>query len=287
MCASAIAGSVGTAQTTIRRAAPPTFTVQHVIEAADLQASPQGVTPGQAVTFRFKLKNTGTTAATSIPWVLEVDGAVIGNGPAPGLKPGDSWESTKVWTATAGSHTVRFVVDPTGTGGASGAAVTARSKQLGYAVGSLPATEVRLIDWDAARSAGMTSAHGLVNPTTCQGVLLPVGSAAYKSNLSNVSFAGYVGWVHIMLQCPLVTGGRMSPVVYDNLVLRNGWRVKDVKVVELSRYGTADWRFVSAPPATGSDRPRSAFSVWANTGGAIEVVLRVDIEGPRGTNPYR
>jgi hypothetical protein len=267
--------------------APATFTVQHVIEAADLQASPMGVMAGEAVTFRFKLKNTGTTTAASIPWALEVNGVAIGAGLAPGLKAGESWESSKGWSATAGSHTVRLVVDPAGTASASGAPVAARSKQLAYVVAGLPALEVRQIDWDAARSAGMTSAHGLVNPTACQGMLLPVGSAAYRSNLSNVSFSGYVGWVHVMLQCPLPTGARMLPVVYDNLVLRNGWHVKDVRIVELSRYGTATWQYVGGPPATGSDRPRTAFSVWANAGGAIEFVVRMDIEGPRGTNPYR
>lgn len=273
--------------TTLRTQVKPTFTLQHVIEAADLRATPATTTQGQAVTFRFKLRNTGTTAATNVPWALEVDGVPISNGMAPGLKAGDGWESSKAWTATPGSHTVRLVVDPAGTGSASGAPIAARTRQLAISVAALPTMEVRQIDWDAARSAGMVSRHGLVNPTTCQGILESVGSASYQSLLSQTSFATYVGWVHLMLQCPFATGARMNPVIYDNLVLRNGWRVKEVRVVQLTRHGTSEWQFLGAPPAAGSDRPRVALGMWANYGGALEVVLRVDIEGPRGTNPYQ
>lgn len=272
---------------TLRTQVKPTFTVQHVIEAVDLQATPVPATQGQAVTFRFKLKNTGTTVAITVPWALEVDGVAIGAGNSPGLKPGETWESTKGWSATPGAHTVRLVVDPAASGGASGAPASARSRQLGIAVAALPATEVRQLDWDAAKAAGMNYTDGLVKPTTCQGTLKHVDRGSYQSLLSNASFTGYVGWVHIMLQCPLVTGARMQPVVYDNLVLKNGWRVKEVKVIELSRYGTGDWQFAGAPPTTGSDRPRVALNLWANQAGALEVVVRVQIEGPRGTDPYR
>jgi hypothetical protein len=240
---------------------------------------------GQAVTFRFKLKNTGTTVPTSIPWALQVDGNTISAGNAPGLKAGDSWESSKGWTATPGQHVVRFVVDPVGTGGVSGAPAANRSRQIGYAVAALPATEVRLIDWDAAKAAGMTYADGLQAPTMCNAWLMPIANASY-TDPAGTSYAAHVGAIHLGLSCS-VTGGRMNATVFDNLQLRNGWRVKDVQVTRMYQTAGSDWKYNATPPAPGSDRPKVNIGLWANMQHMINLVLRVEIEGPRGTNPYR
>ncbi len=270
-------------------ARPPSFSVLHVIEAADLQASPQGVTERQAVTFRFKMKNVGTTISSQIPWVLEVDGQPVGNGTHPGLKPGEGWEGTKGWTATPGAHTVRFVIDPAGTAWATGAPAAARSRQLSYSVAALPATEVRLIDWDAAKAVGMNYADGLQKPTDCTAFLRPINSPSYTDNSGSTGYTQYMGWIHVGMTCAY-TGGRMNPVVFDNLVLRNGWRVKEVKlrvVWQSTGQPRADWQYVSPPPAAGSDRPRVALRMWSNLAGGVHLAVGVEIEGPRGTDPYR
>lgn len=269
---------------TLRSQAKPTFTVQHVIEVADLQATPLPATQGQAVTFRFKLKNTGTTVTTGVPWALEVNGVAIGNGTSPGLKPGDGWEATKGWTAVPGAHTVRFVVDPLGTGGASGAAAPLRSRQLGISVAALPATEVRLIDWDAAKQVGMTYANGLQQPSTCNSWTEPINHAGYGAN-NSYGNEGRIGWIHVGIACA-ATGGRMNATVFDNLQLRNGWRVKSVSVERTYQYG-GDWQYTSTPPGPGADRPRVTLGLWAQAVGSVHLAVKVEIEGPRGTNPYR
>jgi hypothetical protein len=269
---------------TLRIQSKPTFAVQHVIEAADLQATPPSTTQGQAVTFRFKLRNTGATAATAVPYALEVNGVAISSGNAPGLKPGESWEASKGWTATPGAHTVRFVVDPSGTGGASGAPASRRSRQLGLSVAALPATEVRLIDWDAAKQAGMTYANGLQQPTTCVSWVEPIANASYEANYA-VDNHRRIGWIHVGISC-VVGGGRMSATVFDNLQLRNGWRVKSVLVERTFQVG-GDWQYTNTPPAPGADRPRINLGLWAQALSKVHLGLKVEIEGPRGTNPYR
>lgn len=283
---SVLGPSVLFSQTAIKRSAPTlNVQVQHVIEVADLQATPPGGTEGQATTFRFKVKNTGSTAAVAIPWALEVDGRVISSGNAPGLKSGESWESTKGWTATSGTHAVRFLVDPSGTGGASGAPAALRSRQLSYAVTALPATEVRLIDWDMAKQVGMTYGAGLQMPTACRSWLSPVANANYTNNVGS-NYSQRVGWVHVGISCPY-TGGRMNATVFDNLQLRNNWRVKSVFVDRTYQGGTSDWQYTNTPPAPGSDRPRVNLGLWANGFAEIHLALKVEIEGPRGTDPYR
>lgn len=104
--------------------------VQHVIEAAALSVTSTTPTEGEAVTFRFKVANTGKTVATQIPWVLQIDGRVISNGNVQRLAPGETAESSKAWRAECGAHTASFIVDPAGVGLANGASQDRRMKQL-------------------------------------------------------------------------------------------------------------------------------------------------------------
>lgn len=279
-------------QRAVTASKPPTATLQHVVEAADLQMSPVSATEGQPVRFRMKVKNTGATIAPMVPWRLEVDGQEIGGAVLRDLKAGESREFTKDWTARPGARVIRFSIDPNGTASVWGAPAAQRIRQISTSVAALPATEVRLIDWDAAKAVGMTYSDGLQRPTDCSAYVQPIPNATYQARTpinADVDFSRHVGWIHVGLAC-LYTGGRMNAVVFDNLQLRNGWKVKQVTLQVLSQsrgQPSADWQYTSPPPSPGSDRPRVAIGIWGNATSLMFLVLKVEIEGPRGTDPYR
>ena len=111
---------------------------QHVIEAVVISLTPAALTAGQTTTFRFKLRNAGTSIATQVPWVLQVDGQMIANGDVPKLMPGESIEASKGWTASEGAHTATLLIDPAGVGQAGGAPENKRIRQVTFNVASSP-----------------------------------------------------------------------------------------------------------------------------------------------------
>lgn len=282
-------------QRAVTASKPPTATLQHVVEAADLQMSPVSATEGQPVRFRMKVKNTGATIAPMVPWRLEVDGQEIGGAVLRDLKAGESREFTKDWTARPGARVIRFSIDPNGTASVWGAPAAQRARQLSTSVVALPATEVRLIDWDAAKAVGMNYADGLQQPASCVAIVRPITNASYREGVppaASADFSRHVGSIHIGLNC-MYSGGRMNPVVFDNFQLRNGWKVKQVTIQTISQTrGTAgnpttDWQYTTPPPAANSDRPRIALGIWSTPRAHLALALKVEIEGPRGTDPYR
>jgi len=281
-------------QRAVTVAKPPAVALQHVVEAADLQMSPVSATEGQPVRFRMKVKNTGATIAPMVPWRLEVDGQEIGGAVLRDLKAGESREFTKDWTARPGARVIRFSIDPNGTASVWGAPAAQRARQLSTSVAALPATEVRLIDWDAAKAVGMTYSDGLQRPANCEAYVQPITSPSYRAGVPisvAADFSRHVGSIHVGLSC-VYMGGRMNAVVFDNLQLRNGWTVKQVTIQTVSQsrgngLPRADWQYTTPPPMGGADRPRVAIGIWGEVGGYLALALKVEIEGPRGTDPYR
>lgn len=72
----------------------------------------------------------------------------------------------------------------------------------------------------------------------------------------------------------------------DHRVLMPGWRIVRAEPVNIEKRGSADFRWDSAVPPSGSDNPYVKMHLWAEAGARILVRYRVRIERPQGTDPY-
>jgi hypothetical protein len=92
------------------------------------------------------------------------------------------------------------------------------------------------------------------------------------------------GGVLVSLFCPGALGTKSTHPAYANFRLKNGWTVKDTRVVVV---GSRKAGFDLEKPAQGSDRPFVKGNLWAGPGGEVLIELYVKVEGPKGTSYFR
>jgi hypothetical protein len=148
--------------------------------------------------------------------------------------------------------------------------------------GSTPPKETQLLDFDTAKRSGAQFAIALSGVPTC------------TADLKDAKDPDVVRWggfasagVFFRLSCTgSFTGARSDPEGFTNFRLKNGWKVKSFDAVGAHKFGNADWQWTKTP-AVGSDDPSAKLHFWAERDGTVTVSVKVEIEGPAGTNPYQ
>jgi hypothetical protein len=145
--------------------------------------------------------------------------------------------------------------------------------------GSAPRMETQFLDYQKAKNAGAQFTDGIDGPN---GLCLNVGQ--FNS----------VPWVDDHSQGVLFSadctaapnGARATPEVFTGFRLKHGWRVKDYAIGRNEKSGQADWQWRQTP-SKGTDDPSMRMHVFASPLAWIKVQVKVEIEGPAGTNPYQ
>ena len=92
------------------------------------------------------------------------------------------------------------------------------------------------------------------------------------------------GGVLFSLRCPAALGTTSSHPAYVGFRLKNGWKVKDTRVVVA---GQSKAGFDLDKPAPDSDQPFLKGKLWAGPGGEVLIEVYVKVEGPKGTSYFR
>jgi len=92
------------------------------------------------------------------------------------------------------------------------------------------------------------------------------------------------GGVLFSLRCPGALGTKSVHPAYVVFQLKNGWRVKDTRVVVA---GSSKAGFELDRPAPGSEQPFVKGTLWAGPGGEVLLEVYVKVEGPKGTSYFR
>lgn len=157
------------------------------------------------------------------------------------------------------------------------------SRDQAAAPGSAPAKETQLLDYDKAKRSGAQFSISMEGRSLCGPSQTDVNDA-WLSGRSGKPAAG----VWFALSCTSVpTGGRTAADAFMNFHLKNGWKVKGYDVVGIHKEGgNADWQW-NKTPSVNTDDPSGKIHMWADLNGSIELFVKVEIEGPAGTNPYQ
>jgi hypothetical protein len=133
-----------------------------------------------------------------------------------------------------------------------------------------PAAEEREIVWQEAEQGG---------------ALLPEPSVADASaGCRATTGVARSGGALFSLRCPGALGTKSTHPAYAGFRLKNGWKVKDTRVVVV---GSSKAGFDLEKPAPGSDQPFVKGKLWAGPGGEVLIELYVKVEGPKGTSYFR
>lgn len=138
------------------------------------------------------------------------------------------------------------------------------------AAGAVPPLEEREISWQDAQQAGAT----LPEPEVAD------ASAGCRATTGVARSGG----VLFSLRCPGSLGTKSSHPAYVGLRLKNGWKVKDTRVVVT---GSSKAGFDLDKPAPGSDQPFVKGKLWAGPGGEVLIEVYVKVEGPKGTSYFK
>lgn len=133
-----------------------------------------------------------------------------------------------------------------------------------------PALEEREISWQEAQEAGATFPEPSVD--------------AAAAGCRATTAVARSGGVLFSLRCPGALGTRSSHPAFGGVRLKNGWKVKDTRVVVT---GTARAGFDLEKPVPGSDLPFLRGTLWAGPGGEVLIEAYVRVVGPSGTSCYR
>jgi hypothetical protein len=140
---------------------------------------------------------------------------------------------------------------------------------LGTPAGPAAALEEREVTWQEAQKAGAT----LPEPSVAD------ASAGCRATTGVARSGG----VLFSLRCPGVLGTKSSHPAYVSLRLKNGWKVKNTRVVVT---GSSKAGFELEKPAPGSDQPFLKGKLWAGPGGEVLIEVYVKVEGPKGTSYF-
>jgi len=92
------------------------------------------------------------------------------------------------------------------------------------------------------------------------------------------------GGVLFSLRCPGALGTTSAHPAYVGFRLKNGWKVKDTRVVVA---GQSKAGFDLDKPAPDSVQPFLKGKLWAGPGGEVLIEVYVKVEGPMGTSYFR
>lgn len=137
------------------------------------------------------------------------------------------------------------------------------------AAGSLPLEE-REIVWQEAQQAGASFPEPVVADA----------SAACRATTGVARSGGAL----FSLRCPGALGTKSTHPAYAGFRLKNGWKVKDTRVVVV---GSSKAGFDLEKPVAGSDQPFVKGKLWAGPGGEVLIEVYVKVEGPKGTTYFR
>lgn len=142
-----------------------------------------------------------------------------------------------------------------------GAAASAEAK---------PPLEEREIVWQEAEQGGAT----LPEPSVAD------ASAGCRATTGVARSGGAL----FSLRCPGSLGTKSTHPAFASFHLKNGWKVKDTRVVVV---GESKAGFDLEKPAAGSDQPFVKGRLWAGPGGEVLIEVYVKVEGPKGTSYYK
>jgi hypothetical protein len=132
-----------------------------------------------------------------------------------------------------------------------------------------PSVEEREVTWQEAQQAG---------------AMLPEPAVADASaGCRATTGVARSGGVLFSLRCPGTLGTKSSHPAYVGLRLKNGWKVKDTRVVVV---GQSKAGFELDKPVPGSDQPFLRGKLWAGPGGEVLIEVYVKVEGPKGTSYF-
>jgi hypothetical protein len=132
------------------------------------------------------------------------------------------------------------------------------------------ALEEREISWQDAQQAGAT----LPEPAVAD------ASAGCRATTGVARSGG----VLFSLRCPGSLGTKSSHPAYVGFRLKNGWKVKDTRVVVT---GSSKAGFELEKPAPDADQPFVKGKLWAGPGGEVLLEVYVKVEGPKGTTYFK
>jgi hypothetical protein len=139
-----------------------------------------------------------------------------------------------------------------------------------WAAGAAPAREEREIAWQDAQQAGAT----LPEPSVAD------ASAGCRATTGVARSGGAL----FSLRCPGSLGTKSTHPAYAGFRLKNGWKVKDTRVVVT---GSSKAGFDLEKPVPGSDQPFLKGKLWAGPGGEVLIEVYVKVEGLKGTSYSR
>lgn len=88
------------------------------------------------------------------------------------------------------------------------------------------------------------------------------------------------GGILLSLRCPGTLGTKSIHPALAGFRLRNGWKVRDTRVVVVAQSKAG---FDLDKPAPGSDDPFLKGTLWAGPGGEVLLEVYVKVVGPKGT----
>ncbi|MEO8055547.1 MAG: hypothetical protein ABI768_10345 [Acidobacteriota bacterium] len=154
-----------------------------------------------------------------------------------------------------------------------------------------PAKETQLLDFDKAKRSG-AQFGGSPNGPVCEMLVVD----ANTPDLSSAPGRPAAG-VFFNLRCAASpVGARSDPEAFTSFRLKNGWKVKSFDVTGVQRRvwpgdrpageQDANWQWTKTP-SVATDDPSAKLHLWTNANRWITLFVKVEIEGPAGTNPYQ
>ena len=257
------------------------------VAVADFTFNPPQPILGQPVVLTLTIKNLCNTSLTGVGWSIRASysSETLSRGIQENLLPGSSIVVTGQLTPSAhGEHRFTAEIDWSNILGESAEGQRNNVKTISFNVPTAtPAPnnavrvemETQVLDVDKAKLAGARFNQGVESSSACR-FLGVFNSKTAVGNWPNSS----VGFV---AEC--IAGGRATPEAFVDFRLKNGWVVKEYMEIR-SVQSNGDWTLLT-PPRLGSNVPYMKAHLWASALGEARLILKVVIQGPRGTNPYQ
>jgi hypothetical protein len=218
------------------------------------------------------------TADLTIPWEIKVDSHRIADGRVT-LESGESKVVSAQWTV--GWHEDWSVL--TGNADPSNTIPETVRKNNTKEIKPVPtiAIDDHLIDHVKAKNAGANFTVSADGPNPC---------SIETNGGSGGSFFGNEQ-VQLRINCRSRPGGARADFEgFVGFTLKNHWVVRTYQIGESSNPDFREaagkgWSWVSPPPS--GTNPYFKIHLWADGFHGIEVFVKIWIQGPSGTDPYR
>jgi hypothetical protein len=249
-----------------------------------LSVNPPQPSPGQVVAVYLTIRNVCNGPLAYVPWRIEVGtgsgpNQLLGSGVQQNVPAGATFTVTANWTATPGQRGLLGTADPDNMLRENPQYRGNNYRDFAFNVPQ-PAPRIvsQILDYEKAHSTGARFGTDKQGPSPCD-----------FRNLAGGGGWAPAGTAYFAVDCtgPHGFGGRANFTAYDAYLLKNGWKVKDFIVNNVSpvrRHGTYE---VTVPPVIGSSNPFVQVHLVSEYGRAEALTVQIVIEGPEGTDPYR